>query len=226
MGTDDLFHRRKAKSAQDLSRKQSARQAYDKILIVCEGEKTEPQYFDEAIEHYKLHTANVSVRYDCGSAPINVYEHGLKLFQDEKKAQPRNPFDKVFLVFDRDQHETYELAMQKIAAQTPKCTFFAITSVPAFEYWLLLHFARSTRPFLGIENGPSAGKMVLNELKKYLPDYKKASNGIFTKLLPKLATAMTNADSANQQAANQDTDNPTTRVHELLRIMQNLKKTS
>jgi hypothetical protein len=66
--------------------------------------------------------------------------------------------------------------------------------------------------------------MVLNELKNHLPEYKKAASGIFAQLLPRLETAIANADFANQQAANQGTDNPTTQMHELLRIMQNLKK--
>ena len=41
MGTDNLFHKRKIK----LERKLNSRSAKQRILIVCEGKKTEPNYF-------------------------------------------------------------------------------------------------------------------------------------------------------------------------------------
>ncbi|OPY61749.1 MAG: hypothetical protein A4E57_04133 [Syntrophorhabdaceae bacterium PtaU1.Bin034] len=45
MGTDDLYHKRKAKTARDLARKKATRAPYERVLIVCEGRKTEPYYF-------------------------------------------------------------------------------------------------------------------------------------------------------------------------------------
>ena len=59
MGTVNLFHKRKAKAADGLERRKAKRESYDKVLIVCEGEKTEPNYFNELINFYKLNTANV-----------------------------------------------------------------------------------------------------------------------------------------------------------------------
>ena len=55
MGTDNLFHKRKAKAAIDTQRRKSNRESYDKVLIVCEGDKTEPLYFSELIDHYEIH---------------------------------------------------------------------------------------------------------------------------------------------------------------------------
>lgn len=43
MGTDNLFHKRKAKNAKGLQRKATQRDSYAKILIVCEGEKNRAQ---------------------------------------------------------------------------------------------------------------------------------------------------------------------------------------
>ena len=48
MGSEDLFHKRKAKSVKQLARNKSKRAPYDKVLIVCEGTKTEPYYFTDA----------------------------------------------------------------------------------------------------------------------------------------------------------------------------------
>jgi len=63
MGTDDLFHKRKAKKAGDLARSRARRAPYPKVLIVCEGEKTEPYYFKSLKDQYSLNSANVEI---CG----------------------------------------------------------------------------------------------------------------------------------------------------------------
>ncbi len=47
MGTDNLFHKRKERKAEGLRRRQASKAPYDVILIVCEGGKTEPNYFTE-----------------------------------------------------------------------------------------------------------------------------------------------------------------------------------
>jgi hypothetical protein len=223
LGTDNLFHKRKAKAASDLARKQAARQAFEKILIVCEGEKTEPHYFKEVVDHYELHTANVSISGKGGSAPRSVVEHGMALFFAEKQAYPKNPFDRVYFVFDRDQHETYDEALAKIVAAPQKNTFFAINSVPSFEFWLLIHFTYTTQPFKAIGK-TSSGKAVLDKLKNYLRAYEKGSKNTFSTLLPLLPTAKINANMANANAQAKKTDNPTTQVHVLLDFMQNMKK--
>ena len=225
MGTDNLHHKRKAKAADDLERKQARKQPYEKILIVCEGEKTEPHYFKEVVDYYELNTANVRISGECGSAPRSVVEYGTALFAAEKKAFPKNPYDRVYFVFDRDQHETYDEAMRKIKTMRPKNTFFAINSVPSFEFWLLLHFECTTKPFKSIGK-TSSGNAVLKALKGYMPEYEKGSENTFMILFSRLATAKKNANlvNAHAHATANKTDNPTTQVHVLIEFMQNMKK--
>lgn len=225
MGSDNLFHKRKARTADNLARKEAQRQECPKILIVCEGEKTEPHYFNEVVDHYELPTANVSISGQCGSAPRSVVDHGLTLFAQEKKTFPKNPFDRVYFVFDCDQHETYDEAMRTIREreQKQKDTFFAITSVPSFEFWLLLHFEYTTTPFKATGK-TSSGNAVLKALKVHMPKYEKGNQNTFAELLPRLATAKANAKKVNTYAKDHKTDNPTTLVHVLLEFMQNMKK--
>ena len=45
-----------------LERKLNRRASYDRILIVSEGSKTEPNYFREIRATNRLHTANVEVQ--------------------------------------------------------------------------------------------------------------------------------------------------------------------
>lgn len=225
MGSDDLFRKRKAKTA-ELSRRKAYRAPYDKVLIVCEGSKTEPLYFQELIDHYEIDTANVRVSGDCGSDPVSVVQHGKQLYFEEKQADS-GPFDRVYCVIDRDAHQNYSHAMQMIASAKPGQTFFAANTVPCFEYWLLLHYAYTTKPFMPCGK-TSSGAAVLNELKQYWPGYTKGGAGTFAITLnirnDELGHAKSNAKRALNAAIANHTDNPSTYVHELVEYLQNIKK--
>lgn len=220
MGTDNLFHKRKAKSAKELQRRAASREAYEKVLIVCEGEKTEPLYFQGLRNHYSLNTANVEVCGESGSDPNSVLQFAKQRYREEKDAG--DPFDRVYCVFDKDTHANYDQALSAIASAAPRDTFFAINSVPCFEYWLLLHYDYSTRPYTALP-GNSAGNQVLSELKRYLPDYEKGADNIFAILVDQLEFAKNNAARALSAAEASGTDNPTTRVHELVSFLQGIK---
>src|SRR5690554_4799734 len=100
----------KERQKKQLERKQGRRASYDRILIISEGSKTEPNYFREIRAAYRLHTANVEVRpSELGTSPIQVVQYAQELFEKgdrHKNIQPR-AFEKVYAVFDRDDHENY-----------------------------------------------------------------------------------------------------------------------
>jgi len=221
MGTDDLFHKRKAKQARELARRKVRRAPYAKILIICEGEKTEPYYFNSLKDHYGLNSANVEICGECGAAPSSIYRYARQRYREEKDAG--DPFDRVFCVFDKDAHDSYENTVQNIMRATPQRTFLAITSVPCFEYWLLLHFKYTTKPYNALPNN-SAGHQVLAELRDYRSDYQKGHKGIFEALIDHLEFAKHNAERALQTAEKNHTDNPSTRVHELVAFLQHIKE--
>ena len=139
MGSDDLFKKRKAKKLKDHQRKVAMRKPYDRVLIVCEGEKTEPSYFMELREYYGLHTANIEITGECGSSPTTILAKAKELFNKAK--QDGNPFDRVYCIFDKDEHTTYEQTILEIENITPKGVFFSITSVPCLSigYCYILH---------------------------------------------------------------------------------------
>jgi hypothetical protein len=224
MGSDDYFHKRKAKLVRDLKRKQAKRATYEKVLIVCEGEKTEPNYFRELRDFCRLNSANIEISGDCGSAPISVVERAKQLYRDEHRKGI--PFDRVYCVFDKDTHRSYEPALQAIKQVSPKATFFAINSVPCFEYWLLLHFCYTEKPFHGVTGAKSSGDQVLDELRKYIVDYAKGNHGYFERLIDALPQAIQYSKRALKSANISGADNPTTLVHELVEYLQGLKKVS
>lgn len=225
MGSDNLHHKRKAKRDKDVGRKKASRAPYEKVLIVCEGGKTEPLYFNEIRDFYEINTANIRITGECGSDPVSVVNHAFALYDAEK--DKADPFDRVYCVFDQDSYHLppnqYQQALDKIARQSPKNTFFAMTSVPCFEYWLLLHFVYTTAPFSAV-GGVSVGAAVLNQLKTHWEEYDKGAKGTFLALKDKLDFAITNAIRSLNAAAQNQTDNPTTHIHELVSYLRRIKE--
>ena len=148
MGSDDLFRKRKARTADKLERTTKARAQSQRFLIVCEGTKTEPNYFSELVSSLGIRPQTVKIAPNNGSSPDRIVSHALKLYEDD--ALCGDSFDKVFCVFDRDTHTTFDAAVQRIhdlKEAKKSCPFEAITSSPCFEYWLLLHFGFTDQPF-------------------------------------------------------------------------------
>lgn len=226
MGTDNLHHKRKPKSVDESRRRKPVRASYDKVLIVCEGSKAEPLYFQELVDHYEIHSANVRISGDCGSDPVSVVKHGIQLYQAEKQSAS-GPFDRVYCVFDRDAHANYRQANEIVGGVKPKGVFFATPSVPCFEYWLLLHFDYTTAPFSAV-GGTSSCAAALEKLNSDWPEYAKGRAGTFLHTLnlrnDELGYAKANAGRALRAAGENHTDNPSTHVHELVDYLQGIKK--
>lgn len=225
MGSDDLHHKRKAKLQSEMRRREAIRAPYQKVLIVCEGEKTEPLYFNEIKDKYEINSANITVSGECGSDPLSVYSHAADLFQKEN--DKNDPFDRVYCVFDQDGYNLgpnkYQQAIDKISRSRPKDTFIAITSVPCFEYWFLLHFVYTTAPFTSVGKY-SVGDSVRQELLKYWPEYQKTLKDTFEFLFPNLERAKAYSKRALTAASRNHTDNPSTYVHDLVDYLQHIKE--
>jgi hypothetical protein len=222
-----MSHR--ARNLNDLRRKKPRRSPYDRVLIICEGKKTEPYYLQSLVDDLKLNTANVEIDGDSDSSPRSVVSYAKKRYIDDIKANGRQDcFDRVYCVFDRDEHATYDEAINAILTATPKGVFFAITSNPCFEIWLLFHFACSSKPY--IRTGKrSPGQNAEHELKLYLPNYQKGDRTIYKQLKEQnkdVDIAIANAKQVNNTARTSGFDNPTTAIPELIEYLRNLKNNS
>lgn len=217
MGTDNLFHKRKAKK---LERKKPTRQLYEKVLIVCEGSKTEPNYFNELKDHYEIDTANIRISGECGSDPVSVVKHGEELFREA--ARTTEPFDKVYCVFDRDKHQNFDEAVSLLRSLKPVNVFKEIISTPCFEVWFILHFVYTSAPFesVGLK---SCGARALEELEKYWPGYAKGIGGSFGHLLDQIETAKAFSARLLVESERVGSINPLTTVHELVSYLQQIK---
>ncbi len=96
------------------------------ILIVCEGENTEPSYFNQ----FRLSSAKVKSVGE-GYNTISLVNRAFELSQ-------QGSFDQVWCVFDKDDFNEQDF---NEAIQIAKSNNFGVAySNQAFEYWLILHF--------------------------------------------------------------------------------------
>ncbi|AIB43390.1 MULTISPECIES: RloB family protein [Pseudomonas] len=222
MGKENLFHRKKAR-AKEIRRSKAVRASYAKVLIVCEGKKTEKNYFEEIKAYYELNSTNIEINTDCGSAPISVAEHAISLYKKEIQMQ-KDPFDKVYCVFDRDTHTTFHQALNLIGSQSPKSVFKAITSTPCFEYWFLLHFGYTQQPFRGTARKSAAEQLEDHLRRTYWPEYKKNLSNTFAERFLELPQAKIWAGQILNSSLSTGIVDPLTNVHELVDFLQNIKK--
>ncbi|EIY6494910.1 RloB domain-containing protein [Campylobacter lari] len=183
METDDLCKKRKTK----IRDRKPKRQENEVILIVCEGEKTEKNYLNRLKDLFSLSNVSINIFSSKNPSPLQVVK-----FAKEKSKE--NSYDKIYCVFDKDTHSNFDKAKQ----ECKKYKFEEITSNPCFEFWILLHFTCTTKPFG--TNSP-CNELINNDLKKYIKDYTKNYN--FANIIQqKLDTAITNAQKINKMAEN------------------------
>jgi len=107
-------------------------------LIVCEGERTEPLYFDYWKRFLPNHLLETIQIIGQGDNTINIVRKAIEE-KDARAADPvKPPFDEVWAVFDKDDfpNERFDNAIA-LAAQNG---IENGSSNQAFELWYVLHF--------------------------------------------------------------------------------------
>lgn len=209
---------RRFRTRDSYARRAPSREPYDAVLIVCEGRKTEPFYFEGLKRAYQLGNANIVVE-PMGRDPLSLVDYAIaQLAEDES-------LTRAYCVFDRDGHATFGDAVRKASdsALGRDGRLRLAVSVPCFEIWPLLHFGFSSAPIEG-RGGKSAGENALALLEKVMPDYSKADREIFGKLKSKLDDALRHADRLSDYNRESGSDNPSTGVHKLVEYLVGLKK--
>lgn len=176
-------------------------------LIVCEGE-TEQEYFEAVRILYGLTTAEVVLAENTrGPAPISVVECAV-----EKCGEPGG-YDKVYCIFDRDGHESFQRAREKIRGlagrkKKPLPIEEAI-SIPCFEVWVLLHFERTDAAFGG------CAEVIRRIRDRHMRSYEKADAETAKQLIAHLDQAIGNAAWLETRSADNNY-NPYTLVHRVI----------
>jgi RloB-like protein len=159
-----------------------------------------------------LSNANIVIGDPDGNDPVSIVQYA------EAELMREPDYDRAYCVFDRDGHSNYESALRRAAeSQFGKSgRLHAIPSIPCFEVWLLLHFAYSTAPF-------NSADAVVRQLRRSFPEYAKGYQRCFEHLTEKLETAIAHATRLEAHNLDAGSDNPATRMHQLVKYLRGLK---
>ncbi|GHU66323.1 hypothetical protein FACS189447_06940 [Spirochaetia bacterium] len=200
MAGDKFFQKRKA----ELTRRQNIR-PLRRFLIVCEGEKIEPNYFKAFPENPEVYDA-IDI-YGTGYNTVSLVNEAIRL---KKKAQDeKEPYIEVWCVFDRDSFpiEQFSNAITLAKSNQIRCAY----SIEAFELWYLIHFN-----YYDSALSREQYKDKLSELLK--KQYQKNDPGMYKLLEKKQPIAIQNAQKLfiNQYKLPLREQNPVTTVFELV----------
>ena len=96
------------------------------ILIVCEGENTEPSYFSQ----FRLSSATIK--------PIGEGYNTISLVNRASELAKEIDYEQVWCVFDKDDFNNNDFNNAIVTAEAQN--FGVAYSNQAFEYWIILHF--------------------------------------------------------------------------------------
>lgn len=115
----------------NLSRRQGVREIKQSFLIVCEGEKTEPDYF----KAFRMTAATIKA---VGQAmnTITLVNKAISIREADQKR--KKVYDQCWVVFDKDDFPAKDFNQAIQLAE--KNGFHVAYSNQAFEYWFLLHY--------------------------------------------------------------------------------------
>ena len=185
-------------------RRVNKRKPKKRILILCEGRETEPNYFNGLKRDKAQRNRLAALR-------IEVYESdkstGRELVIEAKRLktiarQEKNPYDDVWVVIDKDGYTKHPHAFDQARSNNINIAFSSIS----FEFWFLLHYAYTTRPFSKADN------LIRHLRSRYMADYDKADDN-YSKLKDLTPDAIQHAERAREYFQN-DLDRGT-RIYEL-----------
>ncbi len=189
---------RNSKNSQGYSvRKVNTREIKQRFLIVCEGEKTEPNYF----QSFRVPKFVIEIK-GFGYNPSKLVEAANEL-------KSKDDYDQVWCVFDRDDcpKQDFNSAISSAKSSNIQVAY----SNEAFELWYVLHFE-----FLntGIPRDDYIKKLTSLLGKKY----QKNSKTIYNDLLDKQDIAIKRAKKLLEEyePLKPEQDNPSTTVHLLV----------
>ena len=193
------------------------------ILIIAEGEVTEPVYFEALRDNLALQTIEIVVHGAGKGDPKRLAEEALEA-RKKRKRDARNgdlpfskamDFDELWIVFDTEAPERQGRYHDGVAFAKSNNVQTA-GSTPCFEYWLLLHRRYTTAPMAEFSDVKKHLKNVLGG--KYAKNRQEALE-LIPPLLQDVDSAVARAEKARKyhlEAGTPDPANPSTDVDRLI----------
>lgn len=199
--------------AHSFTRKKAVLKVQPRVLVICEDTKSCKNYLEDAARHFRSY-AEIEIAHCGNTDPLGIVS---------KAVERCHVFDHVYCAIDRDKHENFNEAVRLAAEHQVAVTIIA--SYPCYEFWLYLHFfGYARKPYAG-QGNLSAGDCMVKDLCKIpeMADYGKGtSKDVFEKLLPRLSDARKSAKRVMDAAIEEQDMNPSTRLHDLIAIFEEL----
>lgn len=230
MGSDNLFHKKRADRSK---RREKVREIRNKQwLIICEGEKTEPNYFTAFIDFLNENgTKKIEKKISGeGKNTTSLVKSIEEYFEyvDSKYSGMDIPYANIILLFDKDSFKDDQFNDAISMAKTFKKKhgiekLIVAWSNESFELWLYLHFylvsgALTRYDYNNKLTGILRKSGVFSQKENYERDGKK-SNTMFQDIHKSggsLKTALNNAKKLidmNYDENNPAQSNPVTMVY-------------
>lgn len=189
-----------------------AQEVLQRFLIVCEGAKTEPNYFQD----FRVPQLVVDA-VGTGRNTLSLVDEAV-LLKDEKEAEARRrgrpPYDQIWCVFDRDSFDADDF--NNAICQAEAAGFHVAYTNEAFELWYLLHF------------DDHRAALHRSQYHRILEDrlghsYHKNSRTMYAELLNRQVEAIRRAETLLAEYSmnsNPQQDNPCTKVHLLVKALR------
>lgn len=193
--------------------KVASRLTHLNYLIVCEGEKTEPNYFKALVKGRNSQVLTATIEGE-GANTKSLIDIAMK----KRDLSPIH-FDVVWTVFDKDDFVDFNKAIEYAKANEINPAW----SNEAFELWYYLHFQ-----FLDTQVGRHQYiEMLTREIRKVCPkfEYKKNDEGMYSLLehIGNPAQAIKNARALESrfEGADYASHKPCTPVYKLVEELNN-----
>jgi len=208
-----------------------------KILIISEDEKSFPSYFEKILDKFGFQTSRkdskknnkvfiktrpepehhdqifTTIHY-FSSNPLSIVKHG--------NSESSN-FDKIYCVFDKLKNygdNSYRDAMR----YNLEPNVVRINSAPSYEFWLLLHFTKSSAGFLNNDKLIEKLEELVRE-KTGNEKFKYPKSGLPKELskvvIEKLPNAIKHAKSIEESNKATNSVEPCTKIYQLIEYFQN-----
>ena len=195
-----------AQAARTSSRREIDRQeTRERFLIVCEGAKTEPLYF----EGFRVPGQVLEIK-GIGQNTLSLVAEAERL----RQAAGSDKFDQCWCVFDRDSFAADDF--NSAIAKAKAAGFQVAYTNEAFELWYLLHFDDHRSALSRTQYSPMLAERLGHAYEKNSTTMYREIESQQEKAVERAARLLSEYDTGH----NPQTDNPCTTVHLLVQALR------
>lgn len=185
------------------SRNAPKRSPRPSIVILVEGEVTEPEYLKALMGALRVPGDLVDIRKAEHSEAEGIVVEAKELLRKSKRKRSASDVDEVWVVADTESEHgngSPENVLRAINRSGDDVSL--VLDSPGIEYWFLLHFVSTTRSFPSVAD-------VIAQLQTHWPEYSKRKGTLdWEFLVKKTPDAMKSAEQVRKYREDSQSERP------------------